>query len=137
MSILTSLQPVAIPSEDEALRIEVREFLGQWVVHQPSHRRARSWSGYDPEFSRELGRKGWLGITLPIELGGGGRAHGAAEEALLGELGEGRVRGLVLEVEDLPRPAGDLLLGEAPEGLLQLDVVLADADGHGWLLPDF
>ena len=74
MSILTSLQPVAIPSEDEALRIEVREFLSQWVVHQPSHRRARSWSGYDPEFSRELGRKGWLGITLPIELGGGGRS---------------------------------------------------------------
>ena len=29
--------------------------------------------GHDPEFSRELGRRGWLGMTWPIEAGGGGR----------------------------------------------------------------
>lgn len=74
MSILSSLQPVSIPAEDEALRREVREFLRQRVSQQPAHLRARSWSGYDPEFSRELGRRGWLGITLPRDLGGGGRS---------------------------------------------------------------
>mgnify|MGYP003353160702 FL=1 len=57
-----------------ALRTEVRAFLHDLKVNHPPHRRARSWSGYDPEFSRELGRKGWLGITLPRELGGGGRS---------------------------------------------------------------
>ena len=30
--------------------------------------------GYDSDFSRELGRKGWLGLTLPKEYGGGGRS---------------------------------------------------------------
>ena len=74
MGILSSLQPVAIPPEDEALRAEVREFLHDLQVKHPAHQRARSWSGYDPEFSRELGRKGWLGITLPPSLGGGGRS---------------------------------------------------------------
>ncbi|MEY2621744.1 MAG: hypothetical protein RIT26_1564 [Pseudomonadota bacterium] len=74
MSILTSLHPAAIPTEDEALRAEVREFLRSLKGDRPAHQRARSWSGYDPEFSRELGRRGWLGITLPRELGGGGRS---------------------------------------------------------------
>lgn len=74
MDILSSLEPVAIPPEDEALRAEVREFLCDLHVKRAAHQRARSWSGYDPEFSRELGRRGWLGITLPRELGGGGRS---------------------------------------------------------------
>lgn len=30
-------------------------------------------AGFDREFSRELGRRGWLGMTWPVELGGGGR----------------------------------------------------------------
>ncbi len=74
MSLLTSLHPVAIAAQDEALRGEVREFLRDLKSQMPAHRRARSWSGCDPEFSRALGRRGWLGITLPRELGGGGRS---------------------------------------------------------------
>ncbi len=35
---------------------------------------ARSWGGYDTAFSRALGRRGWLGITLPKEYGGAGRS---------------------------------------------------------------
>jgi alkylation response protein AidB-like acyl-CoA dehydrogenase len=30
--------------------------------------------GFDADFSRELGRRGWLGLTLPKEWGGGGRS---------------------------------------------------------------
>lgn len=74
MSALDSLSLTAIPPEDEALRRPVREFLAQAMNSVPAHVRARSWSGYDSNFSRELGRKGWLGLTLPREYGGAGRS---------------------------------------------------------------
>jgi alkylation response protein AidB-like acyl-CoA dehydrogenase len=74
MTPLDSLTLTAIPPEDEALRAPVREFLQRALRDVPAHVRARSWSGYDSAFSRELGRRGWLGITLPREYGGGGRS---------------------------------------------------------------
>ena len=74
MSALDSLSLTAIPAEDEALRGPVREFLAQAMKGVPAHVRARSWSGYDSSFSRQLGRKGWLGLTLPREYGGAGRS---------------------------------------------------------------
>jgi alkylation response protein AidB-like acyl-CoA dehydrogenase len=73
-SSLDSLALTAIPPEDEALRAPVRAFLKEALAKVPAHVRAKSWSGYDSEFSRELGRRGWLGITLPKEYGGGGRS---------------------------------------------------------------
>jgi alkylation response protein AidB-like acyl-CoA dehydrogenase len=74
MSALDSLSLTAIPPEDEALRGPVREFLAEAMKHVPAHVRARSWSGYDAGFSRELGKRGWLGLTLPKEYGGAGRS---------------------------------------------------------------
>lgn len=74
MSTLNSLTLTSIPAEDEALRAEVRAYLTEAVRDMPTHVRARSWGGYDAEFSRALGRKGWLGITLPKEYGGAGRS---------------------------------------------------------------
>jgi hypothetical protein len=74
MSALDSLSLAAIPPEDEALRGPVREFLAQAMQGVPARVRARSWSGYDREFSRELGRRGWLGLTLPRDYGGAGRS---------------------------------------------------------------
>lgn len=74
MSALTSLSLTAIPAEDEALRSEVRAFLTQTLNTVSAPVRARSWSGYDPAFSRELGRRGWLGMTLPKQYGGGARS---------------------------------------------------------------
>ena len=73
MNQLSSLNPVGIPPEDEALRGEVRAFPVGAMRGIPAHVRARSWSGYDTAFSRELGRRGWLGITFPREYGGGRR----------------------------------------------------------------
>ncbi len=74
MSALTSLSMTAIPPEDEALRAPVRAFLSDALARVPAHVRAKSWSGYDSAFSRELGQRGWLGITLPTDYGGGGRS---------------------------------------------------------------
>lgn len=51
-----------------------------------SDTRPRSWLTFDPEFSRALGSRGWLGLTFPKEYGGGGRGAFAryvvAEELL-------------------------------------------------------
>ncbi len=74
MSALDSLSLTAIPAQDEALRKPVREFLTEAMHRVPARVRAKSWSGYDSDFSRELGRKGWLGLTLPTCYGGAGRS---------------------------------------------------------------
>ena len=80
MSQLDSLNPSAIPAQDEALRQEVRAFLTEAMRGVPAHVRARSWMGYDPEFSRALARQGWLGITFPSAYGGAGRSAFARGE---------------------------------------------------------
>lgn len=74
MSLLDSLSLTRIPAEDEALRAEVRAFLGEAIRGLPPQVRARSWGGYSAELSRQLGQKGWIGVTLPREYGGGGRS---------------------------------------------------------------
>lgn len=74
MSTLDSLALTCIPAQDEALRADIRAFLAQATREMPAHIRARSWGGYSTEFSRQLGMRGWIGMTLPPEYGGGGRS---------------------------------------------------------------
>ncbi|KAA0889413.1 acyl-CoA dehydrogenase family protein [Pusillimonas sp. ANT_WB101] len=74
MHVLESLSMTDIPAQDEALRDEVRTFLREALKDVPAHIRARSWSGYSPEFSRKLGERGWIGVTLPKAYGGAGRS---------------------------------------------------------------
>ena len=59
-----------IPSDAEPLRAQVRAFLAEALKDRPPLRRADSWMGADPAFSRELGRRGWLGMALPRRYGG-------------------------------------------------------------------
>ncbi|HDZ57785.1 MAG TPA: acyl-CoA dehydrogenase [Pseudomonas xinjiangensis] len=59
-----------IPSEAEALRADVRAFIDQALQDYPAVKRAYSWMGFDAEFSRLLGQKGWLGMALPKRYGG-------------------------------------------------------------------
>jgi alkylation response protein AidB-like acyl-CoA dehydrogenase len=59
-----------IPPEAEALRQEIREFVDGALVDFPAVRRADSWMGFDAQFSRRLGERGWIGMTLPRRYGG-------------------------------------------------------------------
>ena len=59
-----------LPPEAETLRDEVREFLPRARRAAARHKRARSWGGYDREFSRKLGARGWIGLTWPKQYGG-------------------------------------------------------------------
>lgn len=73
MSQLPPLPLNPLPAEAEALRAPVRAFLREALADMPPERRARSWMGFDAAFSRSLGQRGWLGLTLPRDYGGGGR----------------------------------------------------------------
>jgi alkylation response protein AidB-like acyl-CoA dehydrogenase len=59
-----------LPPETEALRAEVRAFLRESVADRPPVLAARSWGGFDPEFSRTVGARGWIGMTWPTRYGG-------------------------------------------------------------------
>ena len=61
-------------SQFDDLRREVREFLAREMADHTPQMRARSWNGYDRDFSRKIAEMGWVGMTLPKEYGGHGRS---------------------------------------------------------------
>lgn len=66
--------PTELPPRAAALRAQVREFLAEERAAGAWSPRADVWlSGWDERFTKELGRRGWLGMTIPVEYGG----HGA------------------------------------------------------------
>ena len=60
----------SIGSDFAALRQDVRDFLAQEMAEHTPLMRARSWNGFDRDFSRKIGQKGWVGMTLPKAYGG-------------------------------------------------------------------
>ncbi len=59
-----------LPPEAEALRSEVRAFLRETLGPGRGHARVLTWGGYDREFSRKVGARGWIGMTWPKKYGG-------------------------------------------------------------------
>src|SRR6267142_59074 len=59
-----------LPPEAQSLRAEVREFLREALGGMSSSKRALSWGGFDREFSRQLGARGWIGMVWPKKYGG-------------------------------------------------------------------
>ncbi|SED63420.1 Acyl-CoA dehydrogenase [Pseudomonas mohnii] len=70
MTSTFSFKPLQLPAALEPLRQEVRSFLqdsaSQWSGWKIGH----SWTGFDREFSLEVGRRGWIGMTWPKAYGG-------------------------------------------------------------------
>ena len=59
-----------LPPEAEQVREEVRDFLRVELAQLPADQRARSWGGFNREFSRKMGARGWIGMTWPQAYGG-------------------------------------------------------------------
>lgn len=62
--------PPPLSREAETLRAEVRAFLKSELATRKPVQRAESWTGLDADFSRAMGRRGWIGMTWPKEHGG-------------------------------------------------------------------
>ena len=69
-----SIAPCTLPPECEVLRIEVRAFIAEALADYPVAKLVRNWSGRDPEFSKKMGARGWIGMTWPKRYGGAGRS---------------------------------------------------------------
>jgi len=68
------LEATELTEGEQALREEVRAFLAARLP-AGSYLPGLGMAGdVDPQFSRDLGARGWLGMTLPKEYGGGGRS---------------------------------------------------------------
>ena len=70
--LLEAFRLARLPEEAEAFRQEVRTFLATQLEPAAPAVRARTWMGFDAAFSRRLGERGWVGITLPARYGGAG-----------------------------------------------------------------
>lgn len=64
------IRPCQLGAEAQALRAQVREFIAQTLKDLPAEERAKNWNGANPQFSRQLGERGWLGMTWPKRYGG-------------------------------------------------------------------
>lgn len=64
--------PVAMPPELRDLRQEVREFLASTLPGLDTGPGLGMNAGHSPDFSRSLAARGWVGMAIPKEYGGGG-----------------------------------------------------------------
>jgi alkylation response protein AidB-like acyl-CoA dehydrogenase len=71
-NLLDAFHLTALPPEAEAFRVEVKQFLKDNLPPATADVRARSWMGFDADFSRRLAARGWIGLTLPASYGGAG-----------------------------------------------------------------
>ena len=70
MAELAFAAPPASTEAMDALRHDVRAFCAKELSGVSARKRAASWSGRDPDFSRKMGEKGWIGMTWPKRYGG-------------------------------------------------------------------
>jgi alkylation response protein AidB-like acyl-CoA dehydrogenase len=65
------------PSEEqEKFRQEVRDFLEEEIKQGLWEPSCDAWiMGHDPEFTKRVSKRGWIGLTWPKEYGGHGRSY--------------------------------------------------------------
>lgn len=64
------LDSTALPPGLLDLRREVRDYLAEEKARGSWALGPGGWQRFDPEFSRKLGRRGWIGMTWPRQYGG-------------------------------------------------------------------
>jgi acyl-CoA dehydrogenase len=113
MSADLQFDPIRLPPECDALRMEVRAFLAEEIAagtfdpHQPGHG-----DSYNRNFSRRVGAKGWIGMTWPKQYGGHERSQ--LERYVVTE--EFRVANAPAHLHFVAdRQSGPILLKYAPE----------------------
>ena len=68
-----NLEPTTLTDDERRLQAEVRAWLDD-RLRPGTYPLGLGMAGdVDPEFSRDLGAQGWVGMALPVEYGGGGR----------------------------------------------------------------
>ncbi|MFO1135687.1 MAG: acyl-CoA dehydrogenase family protein [Rhodoblastus sp.] len=70
MTHLTFAPPPPNTEATEKLRAEVRAFLATELAGMSARKRAASWGGRDPAFSKKMAERGWIGMTWPKKYGG-------------------------------------------------------------------
>lgn len=70
MTSTLNFQPLTLPAELDGLRRNVRAFIAEHRDNWSGWGMAHSWTGFDRDFSRALGRQGWIGMTWPKRYGG-------------------------------------------------------------------
>ncbi len=76
MSTTFRFDPMRFPPEADALRKEVRQFLREEIDRGTFTPGAGDMgANFNPDFSRKVGAKGWIGMTWPKEYGGHGRTQ--------------------------------------------------------------
>jgi len=76
MSYSFRFDPMQFPPEAEALRKEVRQFLREEIDRGTFTPGAGDMAAnFNPEFSKKVGARGWIGMTWPKEYGGHGRSQ--------------------------------------------------------------
>ncbi|MEE2776347.1 MAG: acyl-CoA dehydrogenase family protein, partial [Acidobacteriota bacterium] len=76
MAITLNFPPVRLTPEVQSLRFEVREFLEQQRLAGTWERGGgKSWGSFNPELSRRIGERGWIGLTWPKQFGGAERSY--------------------------------------------------------------
>lgn len=109
--------PVRLPPECETLREEVRAFLAEEIA-AGTFRPDRPHNGdmHNPDFSRRVGAKGWIGMTWPKKYGGQERTF--LERYVVTE--EFRVANAPTRQHfTADRQSGPILLKYAPEHIKQ------------------
>ena len=76
MSYSFRFEPMRFPPEAEALRKEVRQFLREEIDKGTFTPGAGDMAAnFNPDFSRKVGARGWIGMTWAKEYGGHGRTQ--------------------------------------------------------------
>lgn len=120
MSSTIEFDPIRLPPEAEELRTEVRAFLKEEIAAGTFDPHSAHLGGsFNPEFSRKVGDRGWIGLTWPKKYGGHERSF--LERYVVTE--EFRVSGAPTRAHfTADRQSGPMLLKYAPDEVKQ-DIV--------------